>query len=130
MSINAEQLDQLEDTIAEVTEEINAVVRAGNGAHDPVEEINQDPGPESIMHASELSSEALRQAYEECANRVLQLAKANLDRAIEDTKRAEQFAHAIRSHGRLMAERLEAGFARASTMAAAISSSHALIDKT
>ena len=95
--------------------------------NDPASEV--DIGSENILRASELSSGALRESYEECANRALRLAKANLDRAIEDSKQAERFAHAVRQHGRLMAEKLEAGFARASTIAGAMANGHELIEK-
>jgi hypothetical protein len=125
---HADALNAAEEAIRDVLNDSNAMVNTGNGADDSTETVT-DVGPENIMRASELSSGAMREAYEECATRVLQLAKANVDRAVEDMKRAEQFAHAVRSHGRQVAEQLEAGFVRASTMAAALNNSHSLIDK-
>lgn len=120
--------DDMDRTIQETIGLVNAMVppRAGNGT--AIKTI--DPGSESIMRASELSSDALRQAYEECANRAVRLAKANVERAEEDLRDAETFAKAVRTHGSEVAEMLEAGFARASNLATRLADGEALIEKS
>jgi hypothetical protein len=89
-----------------------------------------DPGSENIMKASELSSDALRASYDECANRAVRLARSNVERAEEDLRDAEAFAQAVRAHGKQMAEKLEAGFSRASDLAARLADGEALIEKS
>lgn len=111
----------VEETLGIVNQMVGT--RTGNG----IQTI--DPGSESIMRASELSSDALRQAYEECANRAVRLAKANVEKAEEDLRDAETFAKAVRTHGEQVAEMLEAGFSRASNLATRLADGEALIEK-
>ncbi len=123
---NVDEAD-LNRSVEETLGIVNAMVapRAGNGT------VAQtiDPGSESIMRASELSSDALRQAYEECANRAVRLAKANVERAEEDLRDAETFAKAVRTHGDQVAQMLEAGFSRASRLATQLADGESLIEK-
>lgn len=121
--------DDLDHAVEKAVGSINAMVHTGNGAAPTTLRVI-DPGSENIMRAAELSSDALRAAYEACAERAVELAKANVARALEDQRLAEQFANAVRSHGKHMAEKLEGGFSRASTMASTLADGQALIEQS
>lgn len=115
-----EILDAVEKAIVEAKDV--ALYKSNGGM-----ELTTDSGAENIQRASELSASALREAFEECAKRALTLAEANLKRASEDKTKAEQFAKSVREYGDRMAQELEAGFGRASTMAATMASTLAMI---
>ena len=114
--------------MAEVDEMINAVERAiSDAASIPSSKTNGDAGAANIRHAGGLSSNALREAFEECARRAIELADANLEQAKADKRAAEKFADEVREYGDRMAAVLEGGFTRASTMASTMASNYAQI---
>ena len=86
-----------------------------------------DSGIENIEHAGELSAKALREAFEECAQRALDAAQANVEAARQEQLNAEKFAEAVRRHGDSIAAKLEVGFARASKMATSMAAVKAMI---
>ena len=90
---------------------------------------NIDAGAENIQAAGALSAKALRDAFEECAQRAVETAQANVERAREDQLIAEKFAEAVRRHGENMAQQIEAGFNRATKMASSMASLRAMISE-
>jgi len=99
---------------------------AAHDDDDPLVELGQligvdrriDTDAENIQTTGKLSADALRQAYEHCAQRALDTAQANLERAREDQLAAEKFAEFVRKHGETLAQQMEAGFNRATKMVA------------
>ena len=75
-----------------------------------------DIGTENINRASELSSQALREAFSESAKRAVDMAQVNLQRAQQDVETAQQFAKTVNDYADRMCADLEAGFARAAQM--------------
>jgi hypothetical protein len=123
----------------------------------PATEDAIDPGAENISRARDLTAKAVREAYNECATRVVALARRNHERAVADKKElteailqltttltkisdenlngaakdfktAEQFAQTIQEHGEAMAQQVEQSFDRATNVAATIAQTRAQIE--
>ena len=109
------------EALGEIHRQLTKLPPAGNGGP------KIDAGAESIHQSGQLSATALRDAFEECAQRALETAQANVARAREDQLAAEKFAEMVRKHGETLAQKIEAGFNRATKMAASFQTMKAMI---
>lgn len=119
-----------EEALSAVEKAMLGVIEAG---HSMVAGHNGGPaidaGIENIERASELSATAFREAFEECARRAIDAAKANLRRAQDDLTAAEEFADILRQGGDAMASKIEAGYRRASKIASNLEITRAFMNE-
>lgn len=99
-----------------MTDRTNETIQRTTGGGRNGSEQVVDIGTENINRASELSSQALREAFAESAKRAIEMALANLQRAQQDVETAQKFAKTVSDYADRMCADLEAGFARAATM--------------